>query len=111
MSFLPEYFSETAKSANGIANVAQQRTHEALHAGSDYARQNPIPVVLGALAIGVAVGLLCGRRQSEPKNASQIARDLVGEAIGRLTQTRKTVERYPGTVIRQWAGLKRKLGW
>ena len=48
--------------AEDTLHTARVRADEAIERGQDYVRQNPVPVVLGALAVGVLVGIAIGRR-------------------------------------------------
>jgi hypothetical protein len=82
MSYSPENFS--GATANGISRLTRERAQEAMRAGRECAQQNPVPVVLGALAIGVIVGLLCGRREPKPRDAGQLAREFFEDAASRL---------------------------
>lgn len=114
MSHLPEDSFSAADEVDRLASLAQGRAQEALRAGRDYAQANPIPVVLGALVIGVAVGMLCGRREPKPRDAAQIARDLVEDAFAQLADrlpTKKQLEACPDAVRSQFANLGRKLRW
>lgn len=65
---------EYAQAADGIAARAQHYAEDTLHAarvraddalerGQDYVRANPVPVVLGALAVGVLIGIAIGHRE------------------------------------------------
>lgn len=90
------------------------RAQDALRAGRDYAQANPIPVVIGALLVGVTVGMLCNRREPKPKDAAQIARDLVEDAFARIADrlpSVKQLEACPDAVRSQFANLGRKLRW
>jgi hypothetical protein len=83
MSFSSENFG-TSQAPNGISRLARDRAQEAFSAGRECAQQNPVPIVLGAVAIGVVIGLLCARRESRPRDAGQLARELFDEASSRL---------------------------
>lgn len=107
MRFSSENFSESSKAANGVARVAKERAKEVWQAGQEQTRQNPLPIVLGALAIGVVVGLLCGRREPKPRDARQLAREFLEDAAGRLAH-RLHLESAPSHLRDQWAGLSRK---
>ncbi|MEA3209230.1 MAG: hypothetical protein QOE70_2287 [Chthoniobacter sp.] len=48
--------------AQGAANEVRSQAGQALAKGEAYARENPVPVVLGALGIGILIGLALGQR-------------------------------------------------
>jgi hypothetical protein len=107
MSFSSDHISGTGRAANGIARLAQDRAKDAWQAGQECAQQNPLPMVLGALAIGVVVGVLCGRREPKPRDARRLAREFLGDAASRLTH-RLHLDAAPGHLRDQWASLGRK---
>lgn len=114
MSHLPENFSAAVNEADSLASLAQSRAQDALRVGRDYAQENPIPIVLGALLIGVTVGMLCVRRNPKPKDASQVARELVEEAFAQIADRLprlKRLEKCPDTLRSQCENLGRKLRW
>jgi hypothetical protein len=114
MSHLPENFSRAADDAGRLAAIAQNRAQEALRASRDYTRENPVPIVLGALLIGVVVGVLCGRREPKPKEASQIARDLVEETLSRMAERLPAWKRRdarPDSIRDGLTSIGRKIGW
>lgn len=99
MSYLPDHLSPTGHTTNGFADVAQTRAREALHHGQEFARENPVPVALGALAIGVVVGLLL-HRTPKPRTARDLAREAVDDALGRARDNLSRID---------WGGLFRSL--
>jgi hypothetical protein len=107
MSFSSGNYSGSGKAANGIARLTRDRAQKVWHAGQERTQQNPIPIVLGALAIGVVVGLLCGRREPKPRDARQLARDFLEDAAGRLAH-RLHLESAPGQLCDRFASLGRK---
>ncbi len=114
MSYNPENFAAVPDSADNLPAFAQDRAQEALRAGRDYARANPIPVVLGALLIGVTVGMLCTRRDPKPQDAAKMARDLMEDAFAQITDRLprlKHLETYPDNLRSKVADLGRKLRW
>ncbi|HEV7866519.1 MAG TPA: hypothetical protein VGO90_02480 [Chthoniobacteraceae bacterium] len=56
----PEDFQTTASHA---MQDARQTAEQAYARGEAYVRQNPVPVVLGALFVGFLLGMLLGRRE------------------------------------------------
>jgi len=114
MSHLPKNFPSAADQADGLTSVARSRAQDALQTGRDYAQENPIPVVLGALLIGVFVGLLCVRREAKPKDAAHIARELVEDAFSQIADRLpgfRRREACPGALRAQCSNLGRKLRW
>ena len=49
--------SNFADDLKGRAAGMQQGANEALHRADVYVRENPVPTILGALGIGIAIGL------------------------------------------------------
>jgi hypothetical protein len=84
MNISPEKF-EADPATDEMVRLVRDRARDVLQAGCDRARENPIPVVLGALLIGIGVGLLCGRHRSRPKGVGQMARELFGEVSSRIS--------------------------
>ena len=66
-----------------MPRLAQMRAKDALWASRECAQQNPIPIVLGAMIIGVVVGILC-RREAKPRGAVQRMRDFFETAADQL---------------------------
>jgi hypothetical protein len=79
MNISPEDFSGTT----GFPRHARDRVQQALRAGRERAQENPLPIVLGALVIGVLVGWLC-HRESKPKDVRQLTREFFEDAATRL---------------------------
>ena len=80
----PENTADTPK-LQDITAAAQVKAREALKSGQDYARENPAAVALGALVLGVVIGILCGQREPKRKDAAQVARDLVDDFISQVS--------------------------
>ena len=51
--------------AHEAANTVRVKTDEGITRSQEYVRQNPLPTILGALAVGIAVGYLVTRREEE----------------------------------------------
>ncbi|MEZ0385720.1 MAG: YqjD family protein, partial [Verrucomicrobium sp.] len=77
--------------ANEAYGVARERTNQALHVAKDktdvalkqssqYVRENPLPMLLGALAVGIAVGVAIGRREEQRTFRQRLADDPVHTA-------------------------------
>lgn len=114
MSHLPENFSRAADDAGRLVGSARNHAQDALRAGRDYTKENPLPIIAGALLIGVTVGVLCGRREPKPKDASQMARELVEEAFARVADRLPALKRLdacPESLRGGLSSLGRKLRW
>ena len=65
-------FAQDARTfAQDTAATVKTQAGEAYHRGEEYVRTNPVPVVLGALAIGLLVGLAIARREEEEPTARE----------------------------------------
>ncbi len=62
--------------------TVQHRTGEVMHDGVTYVRENPIPIIIGALALGMTLGLLGGRR--EPTFRERYIEEPLHESRGML---------------------------
>lgn len=54
--------------------AAQDKAQEALRTGTQYVRENPVPMVVGAFLLGGVVGAMlagCGRREPEPAQGAR----------------------------------------
>ena len=56
---------------------AQSKAQDALVASKNYVRENPVPVIVGALLLGAGIGYLLSQREKEEKDTAQAARDLL----------------------------------
>lgn len=76
-----------------VLSTAQDRAQEALRSGGEYVRENPIPTVIGALVIGLALGaLLCPRSRREPdpvQSAREWLEDAMEEISNRIPKAKK----------------------
>lgn len=62
-----EYAQHATDTAKDMYQSAAVKAEETLVQSKDYVRQNPFPVVLGAFAIGMALGCMVGMtRREEP---------------------------------------------
>ena len=75
--------------------VARERTQQALHTAKDktnqalaqsgqYVRENPLPALLGALAVGIVVGVIISRKEEERTFRQRFAEDPVNTARGAI---------------------------
>ena len=56
---------ETAYDVSDFAQSTRDKACNVLKSGTEYAKENPLPVVLGAFLIGAALGALVLRRERE----------------------------------------------
>src|SRR3954462_11338453 len=64
--------------ANGLKGRAaglQEGASDALHRADVYVRQNPVPTILGALALGFFIGVLVRSSEPTPRSRWNAARD------------------------------------
>lgn len=59
--------------ASEMYESAAQRAEDTLTTSKDFVRRNPVPVVLGALAIGAAIGYLIVRGRHKPTFGERFA--------------------------------------
>lgn len=60
-------------SAKEIYHSAAQKSGEKLSASKEYMRQNPVPVLLGALALGAAIGYIIMSNRRKPTFVDRFA--------------------------------------
>lgn len=63
-------------------HTAKDKTNEALTHSGNYVKENPIPALLGALAVGIVVGVLISRKEEERTFRQRFAEDPVNTARG-----------------------------
>lgn len=63
-------------------HTAKDKTNEALAQSGNYVKENPIPALLGALAVGIVVGILISRKEEERTFRQRFAEDPVNTARG-----------------------------
>ena len=66
------------------ANAAIDQAKEALHKADVYVRENPFPTILGALAIGFALGLLARGSEPTPRSHWEDLRERAEDAEDNL---------------------------
>jgi len=62
----------------------QQEATEALHRADMYVRENPVPTVLGALALGFVIGILVRPSEPTPRSRWNDAKDYAGDVEDQL---------------------------
>ena len=85
INYLPENIREAANHVSDSArNACQTMTatvEDTVARSKEYARQNPVPVILGALAFGAALGyMIMMTRREEPTFRERFAGDPVNTA-------------------------------
>ena len=77
---------DATRIAESAQNYAEDKFHavrakagEALTRGEEYVRRNPVPIVLGALAVGLLVGVAISRRE-EPTLRERYVDEPLGQA-------------------------------
>ncbi len=63
-------------------HTAKDKTNQALTQSGNYVKENPIPTLLGALAVGIVVGVLISRKEEERTFRQRFAEDPVNAARG-----------------------------
>lgn len=77
--------------AHDAAEVVKQKADRSISVSQDYVRGNPLPTILGALAVGMVVGYLVSRREEEEKvqklarEPLHAARDAVYSILGPIS--------------------------
>jgi len=75
--------------AQEFGNRAQERAQDALQVSKQYVKENPVPIIVGALLVGAVLGVLISQRDRDERKAKdtvQAARDLVETAYGELLE-------------------------
>ena len=66
---------QTQEELKNRVSGLQQDANEAFHRADVYVRENPVPTILGALALGFIVGLLIRPTEPTPRSRWEDARD------------------------------------
>jgi len=85
--------SRTTDAAKDMYQSAALKAEDALATSKDYVRRNPVPVVLGAIAFGAAIGYLLLTPRRKPTFSERYAdeplaavREAIFEALAPVTQ-------------------------
>src|SRR3954470_19434450 len=68
---------------NRVSDLQDEAT-EALHRADMYVRENPVPTVLGALALGFVIGILVRPSEPTPRSRWNDAKDYAGDVEDQL---------------------------
>jgi hypothetical protein len=89
-NMIPEPSSEyrpDLESAESSADFPElNKAQEAWKSTEQYARENPVPVILLTLAVGVLLGALLSRRKPKHKDAVEAAKELLESAYEQLAE-------------------------
>lgn len=106
----------TADRIADITETAQDQTCSLLKTGTDFVKENPLPVVFGALLVGVAVGSLVGRKEQEETDrlhsAIQWIEDRYSQLADKIPQAKKSFfTSAPPSFFEQAQDFGKKLKW
>jgi ElaB/YqjD/DUF883 family membrane-anchored ribosome-binding protein len=76
--------SSFANDLRGRAAGVQEGATEALHRADVYVRENPVPTILGALALGFLIGVLVRSSEPTPRSRWNDAREDVEDQLRSL---------------------------
>jgi len=98
-----------------FSQTAQSKAQDALVASKTYVRENPVPVIVGALLLGAGIGYLLSQREKEEKDTAQAARDLLeiayNEVAEKIPSLKKRYAEGQANLIDQAQSLGSKLKW
>ena len=84
MSYPPSENGPDPGSSPDFADL--DKAQQAWKTGQQYARENPIPLVLLALVLGALLGALLNRRERKQKDAAQVAKEWLQAAYEQLAE-------------------------
>ena len=107
---------EFGEEAGALASSAQEKAREAFRAGSDYVRENPVPIIIGAVIFGAVLGaLLVPREPRRQRDARHIARELLetvyDDLSDKLPQLKKQAITTRDSIADRVQELGQKLKW
>lgn len=103
------------ESFQNFSNTAQAKAQDAIEVSRKYVRENPVPVILGAVLLGAGIGYLLSQREKEQKDTAQAARELLDiayhEVAEKLPALKKRCLDGQANLIDQAQHLGNKLKW
>lgn len=104
---------EPADKLKAAVATAQEKAKLALQGSQNYVRENPVPVIVGALLAGVALGALLTPRPRKPADPVQSVRswlqDSLDDLSGRIPKVKKKACGLSHDVCDQVGEIGRKL--
>ena len=100
-----------------FTKTAQDKACGVLKCGTDYVRENPIPIVIGALVMGAAIGSLLIRRERQEetdklRSALQWIEDTYSQFADKIPQPKKRFFAYSQpSILEQAQDMGKKLKW
>jgi len=109
----PNDLPEPKESIQNAVAAAQEKTRQAIQSGQNYVRENPVPVVVGALLAGLTIGALLAPRSRKPADPVQSVRvwlqDSLDDLSGRLPKVKEKACGFSHDVCDQVSEIGRKL--
>lgn len=103
------------ESVENFSQIARDKSCNALASGTKFVRENPVPVVLGALLVGTLLGLLLAPRERRPREASKIAREFIDTVYDEIAEKIPTLKKQYTTtkanLVEHAQDLGSKLKW
>ena len=101
--------------AQEFTHRAQERAQDAFQVSRQYVKENPVPIIVGALLVGAVLGVLLSQRDRKEKDTVQAARDLVetaySELLEKLPKLKKHYSDTQSHLLEQAQDLGSKLKW
>ena len=100
-----------------FTKTAQDKANCLLKSGTDYVKENPIPVVIGALVLGAAIGSMVIRREKQEetdklRSALQWIEDTYSQLADKIPQPKKSFfASSPPSILEQAQEVGKKLKW
>ena len=106
---------DAREGAEKALSTAQDTAQDAVRTGEKYLRENPIPVILGALLIGVAVGALLRPAPRKEPDTVEAVRDWLEKTLDELSakwpKAKKQALSIQDDLLGQAQDLRKKLSF